>query len=171
MMGAVMKVYLLRHGHAVAPAEVGGQDAYRTLSKRGVEATLCAAHGLRRMGVAPRTVCSSPYPRAMQTAELTADILSVESPAQSIEALMPGADPEALGKLIDREGDTEAIMLVGHNPDLEEFVGWLIGQEGAHQIHLGKGACAALHLERPVQMGCAILEGLWQNDHLAGMKD
>ena len=49
---------------------------------------------------------------------------------------------EEFSRLLQKHADHEAIMVVGHNPNLSEFLGKLIGRRAAAQIDLKKGAVA-----------------------------
>ena len=71
-----MELYIVRHGIAIdredpkCPA-----DPERYLTEEGVEKTKGVAKGLAALGVAPGLFLTSPYTRALQTAEIFADAL------------------------------------------------------------------------------------------------
>ena len=133
---------LLRHGIAVDAAEVGGSDEARTLTAEGREISSRAAWAMRSLGVRPDTIWTSPLPRAAQTAELTAKALGCPQKVQADEALKPGARPQAFVNLLQTSADDASVMLVGHNPDLELFLSYLVSARGEAGVTLKKGVLA-----------------------------
>ena len=88
-----MQLYIVRHGIAVdredpkCPA-----DPERFLTNEGIEKTKQVAKGVAAVAAVPDLMLSSPYLRAVQTAELFASAL--EYPKQKIrksDLLLPGA--------------------------------------------------------------------------------
>jgi phosphohistidine phosphatase len=161
-----MKLFLLRHGAAVDASVVGGSDEARMLTDAGRERTMRAAEVFREMGVAVDRVISSPLPRALETAELTAKALEVGEKVRRDDRLKPGASPETLLMAVaDLKGDPENVMLVGHNPDLEELLSWLVGPEGQSHLLLKKGSLAIVRLNGGAKdfkrKGCGELLGLY----------
>jgi phosphohistidine phosphatase len=69
--GAV-KIFLIRHGHAVDAAEQLS-DGERYLTKKGRRAVREVGRALRKAGVAFEAIVTSPLVRAVQTAELIAE--------------------------------------------------------------------------------------------------
>lgn len=164
----MMKIYVLRHGEAVSAEEVGGRDDARTLTDKGEEAARRAAEGMARIDVAPDRICTSPYPRAAQTAEITAEALGRKEALEECPELEPGADPGVIaGLLHDKGAEGHAVMIVGHNPDLELLVQYLISGTDQANITLKKGGLAVIEAERPIHQGCGRLVGLWSPKQLA----
>ena len=63
-------------------------------------------------------------------------------------ALRPGASYEQFQQLLGRHGQTEAIMVVGHNPNLSQFLNKLLpGGNGAGVIEMKKGSIAKVEKE------------------------
>ena len=162
-----MKIWILRHGEAVDASEVGGEDAPRYLTAWGETRTREAAGAMARLGVAPERILTSPYPRALQTARITAEALGLGKKVVREDAsLEPGAAPEDFDRLLagsDEEG--AGVMFVGHNPDLEEYVEHLITRRGATagraNIRLKKGALAVVETVGIEGAGRGELQGLW----------
>jgi phosphohistidine phosphatase len=71
----MMKLYLLRHGLAVDADEADLKDEDRPLTPEGREKTIQAARGMRRLEIGIDLILTSPLPRAMETAALTARTL------------------------------------------------------------------------------------------------
>jgi phosphohistidine phosphatase len=174
--GAVMKIYLLRHGPAMEAAEAGGDDRARRLSHDGRRRTIQAARAMARLDVRPGLILSSPLARALETAELTAKELGMDGATRKEPRLEPGATPkalaQALAQVLRRAGkDVDSVMLVGHNPDLELFLAWLTAPDAQAALTLAKGALAVIELDDARAAlkapGCGRLVALWPGKALA----
>lgn len=150
----------MRHGPAESASSEG--DAARRLSPSGRKRTRQAAHALARILPAPERIYTSPLIRARETAEILAKAFHA-APPLATPLLAPGFDRSSLAEELERAG-AASLAVVGHEPDLSSFVGWLIGGEGDAGIKLGKGAACLIALERP---GAAVLHALYPLDSLA----
>ena len=112
-----MKIYLIRHGLAAdrAPGAVHS-DAGRELTDAGREETALMARAMKRLGVKPGVVLSSPLVRACQTADLLQETLGGERSVSA--ALMPGTTAQEVFKELSPLVTSEEIVLVGHEPDM-----------------------------------------------------
>ncbi len=72
-----IELYVLRHAHAGDPAAWHGPDDARPLSARGENQVARVAAFLRRTGVRPELILTSPKQRATQTAAPVAFALDV----------------------------------------------------------------------------------------------
>jgi len=120
-------LYLVRHAKAGwhDPAQA---DFDRTLTKRGHRQSEEMSRRLRKKGVAPERLVSSPASRALETAEIFADAFGIEQReiVQKIEIYEGGID--SLAAVVRSLADEEnTAMLFGHNPAISAFAGWLIG--------------------------------------------
>jgi phosphohistidine phosphatase len=109
-----MKLFLVRHGHALADKE----DARRPLSARGGEVTRSVAAFLRTSGVLKevQAVWHSPLIRARETAELLVKELGLDALLIETAGLLPEDNPVAVADRLDRAD--QAVMIVGHEPQL-----------------------------------------------------
>lgn len=135
-----MHLYVVRHGIA-EPAQPGGDDASRALTDEGERKLRRAVQGLRELDVSFDRVLTSPWARALRTAELLAPVS--EAPPVATEALCEPPRPELLA-LIAETGDQVAV--VGHEPWLGELIAWLVFGDPKHgdAILLKKGGVAWL---------------------------
>ena len=101
-----MRVLIVRHAEA-AP---GAPDELRPLTARGRKQARALGKRLRRDGVHPDAVLTSPLLRARQTAAA----LELGEPAVD-ERVAPGASPEAFRDVVLGRGET--VLVVGHQPD------------------------------------------------------
>ncbi len=94
-------------------------------------------------------IISSPLKRAAQTASLVGNEMGHEGKLQLEDALRPTATFADFRKMLDKYAKHDAIMVVGHNPSLSEFLGRAISQGGCEAaIELKKGAVARTEVNR-----------------------
>ena len=167
----MMKIYILRHGEAVGEDFVGGSDEARILTPKGEDSVRHAAQGMTRLEIKPEIIWTSPLSRAAQTARITAEVLRCEKVVKVCKELEPGADPGILAGLIQQETDGESVMLVGHNPDLELFVQYLISETDQANISLKKGGLVVIEVDRPIHQGCGTIISLWTPKQLAKLAE
>jgi phosphohistidine phosphatase len=139
MLGRV-RLVLLRHATAVPRGSSDHPDPERPLVPEGEAEARHAGRALRRLGMARSPVITSPFARAAGTARLAA--AELESEVELDPALGPGFSPDRLRRLIRGRSD-DALVLVGHDPDLSELVGALSGA----RVRLPKGGAAAIDVE------------------------
>jgi phosphohistidine phosphatase len=113
-----MKLYLLRHGAADWP-EWTGNDDERPLNEAGKKEMRRVAKFLMELGVAPSVILSSPLPRALKTAQIAHRQIGGELIEEA--KLAPGATPQSVRALLEKRA-ADAIMLVGHEPDLSGLI-------------------------------------------------
>jgi len=140
-----MIIYFLRHASAGDPAMSAAKDEKRPLDKLGVEQSHDIGAALAGLKVEVDAIISSPLLRAMQTAEITAQEIGHKDKVQVEVALRPEAGYDQFQELLNRHQRKPAIMLVGHNPSLTEFLNRLLsGEPGVNVVELKKGALAKL---------------------------
>lgn len=136
-----MLIVLFRHGPAAdRDAKRWPDDRERPLTERGRDRTLRAAHGLVRLIGAPTMIYTSALTRAADTAQILARAAGIDR-LDDLESLEPGgARTRTYEALAKHAGDSSIVVLVGHEPDLGELAGSLIGSA---PLALKKaGACA-----------------------------
>jgi phosphohistidine phosphatase len=138
-------VVLVRHAIA-EERRAGLRDAARRLTPEGVEKLEKAAAGLKRLGVAPDRILTSPLTRAADTAAGRAEDLAPGQRPQSWRALAPGQPPQEVRDALPEEAGT--VVLVGHEPDLGELASWLLtGRTDGVPMPFRKAGAAAIELE------------------------
>jgi phosphohistidine phosphatase len=148
--------------HAVAEdkeefARTGRSDDLRPLTDDGRERMRKGAAGLRQLVPTIDVLATSPYVRAVQTAEVISAAYDGLAPT-TVTALVPTKPPSALVDwLRTQRGDT--IAVVGHEPHLTHFVSWILTGRDESILRLKKGAAVLLELENRVRSGEALL--LW----------
>ncbi len=144
-----MIIYFLRHASAGQSVANLKKDAKRALDKEGIAQCGYVGRALAALDVQVEVILSSPLKRAAQTASLVGNELSYEGKLQFEDALRPGASFADFRKLVDSYARNESIMVVGHNPNLSEFLGRSVSQAGCEAAtELKKGAVAKIEVGR-----------------------
>jgi phosphohistidine phosphatase len=123
-----MLLYLIRHGIAIDRSDPKSPpEAERPLTAKGVQKTRTAALGLAELGAKPDVFISSPYVRAVQTAEIVAEALGFSADKiRFTDALKPAANPAEIVKEIQRIRAKE-IACFGHAPHMDLAIAQLSG--------------------------------------------
>jgi phosphohistidine phosphatase len=138
------ELYVVRHGVAAPHGTPGVAEDDRPLTPKGRKRMREIARGLRRLGVEPERIASSPLPRAWETAEVIADGLGLRDRLEASDALRADRDARAIRDWLEAQADAR-LMVVGHNPALSELLGLLVaGLTEPAICELKKGGVAAL---------------------------
>jgi phosphohistidine phosphatase len=140
-----MEVYLLRHGIAEDRNQEG--DAARVLTDEGRKKLRRVLERAAKAGVSPSLILSSPYKRAVQTAEIAAETLGYKKKIVPTDALLPEASAEAFWEEIRARRPESAILAAGHEPMMSASVAWLLGAP-AVQVDMKKAALVSIELGR-----------------------
>jgi phosphohistidine phosphatase len=139
-----MQIYVLRHAIA-EDAAPGQSDSERRLTLQGKKKLRKILSRARTAGVEPDIVLTSPYVRAVETAEIALEQLCADGKVVETEVLTPASNPLAIWEEIRRHQQLGQIILVGHNPLLSEAICFLIGA-CRDAIDLRKGALACVEV-------------------------
>lgn len=138
-------LYLVRHGIAEVNSPAG--DADRQLTDEGVRKLRQAALGLKRLGVEPDVVLSSPLRRAEQTARILGKVLAQKVAVAIFPPLAPGHPPEDVLQALRPYRRAQQVLMVGHQPDLGELASHLLtGSTTLALLPFRKGGVAAIAL-------------------------
>src|SRR5438477_12105137 len=144
-----MILYFLRHASAGEHVANPKKDEKRALDKEGIEQCGYVGRTLAALEAPVEVVVSSPLKRATQTASLVGNEIGYEGKLQIETALRPGSTFADFRKLLDKYAKYDAIMVVGHNPNLSEFLGHIIaGGACEASVDLKKCAVARVDLDR-----------------------
>jgi phosphohistidine phosphatase len=122
-----MELFLTRHG--IAGQKIDGAvvtDAQRPLTDEGSHETRQVAQALKRLGLKPDLIATSPLVRAQQTAEIIADVFGVAQSVHICEALAPGGTASDLYKFLANVKQVEQVFLVGHEPDMSRLASTML---------------------------------------------
>jgi len=144
-----MVLYFLRHASAGQSKANPQKDEKRALDRDGIQQCGLIGRALAALEVQVDLIVSSPLKRAAQTAVLVGNEIGYEDKLQLDDALLPGADFQQFRGLLQRHARQESLMVVGHNPNLSEFLGRLLARAGDRAaIDLKKGAVAKVELDK-----------------------
>lgn len=160
-----MKLYFLRHGKAEEHSR-SGRDADRCLTEEGIAEAKAEATGLAAFELQFDLILSSPYPRALETAEIVTR--AVQKPDFSVtvtDELAAGSfglgELQALIEKYAKGAHIERVLLVGHEPDFSTSVRHLTGAN----IELKKGGLAFVEVYR-IEPNGGVLRWLLTPRHL-----
>jgi phosphohistidine phosphatase len=155
-----MLMLLLRHGDAI---EFGFEDSERPLSALGERQSRIAGRYLKRAGLVPLLIMSSPLKRAMRTAALVGEETGSDE-IVTTDQLIPGPGEKELFVELNARA-VPSVLLVGHEPQLRKFTLRLTGDSGM-QIELRKGTLVCVECREPVGRGSGTLRWLLTNEEM-----
>jgi phosphohistidine phosphatase len=112
------RLYLLRHAKTVA-AEPGFDDHARALTVRGMHDAGAMARYMRKSGFAPELMLISTSARTRQTADLV--LREIPAKTDYRESLYLAEAGKILGMVQAVPSGVSGVMVVGHNPGLEDL--------------------------------------------------
>lgn len=138
-----MLVFFLRHANAGQRRSNPKVDEKRPLDREGIEQSRYIGRLLSAMEVHVDLIVSSPLKRATQTAALVGNEIGYEGKLVLDNAMKPGATFDQFEALLRTCARLEAIMVVGHNPNMARFLSLLVtkGANGS-AIEMKKGSIA-----------------------------
>jgi len=148
-----MLLYIVRHGIAIDREDPKcPSDPERYLTPEGIKRTCEVAKHIAVLIERPKVLISSPYVRAMQTAEIFAEGLgNTKSKIEKTDHLLPGADPSAFFRELGRKKALDSVMCFGHAPQLDELISAALGvKKDLTELKKAGVACIELvHLQPP----------------------
>jgi phosphohistidine phosphatase len=144
-----MRLSIMRHGPAEDHA-ASGRDFDRALTASGRDRVRDVAKALVEADEHPLVLLSSSLVRALQTAEIVANVAKV-SAVETRKELAPGGDLMALVREVVAAG-TKRVMLVGHEPDLGELAGHLAGRAFGAGLQKAMVVGLATHKDDPARI-------------------
>jgi phosphohistidine phosphatase len=141
-----MQIYLLRHGIA-EDGKPGRPDSERALTDDGRARLRRVLKRARSADVNPSLILSSPYKRAVETAEVAADVFHYSGDLVRSAAFVPEASPQQAWEEIRLYSDESAVMVASHEPLMSATVAYLLGCP-ALQVDMKKAALVRIDVER-----------------------
>lgn len=134
-----MKIIIVRHAVAedkVLFAKKNVNDDLRPLTTRGKSEFIKNSKVIKKIYPSIDKILTSPLTRAMQTAEILEARYKMKSVI--IEELRPGKD---FSRLLKKIAKFDRPVLVGHEPFLGEFIGYMVGSSHAPVVMKKGGVC------------------------------
>lgn len=144
-------LYLLRH--AKSDWSEGGMDDFdRPLAKRGRDAAPAMGRFMKSKKLVPDLVLCSAAARAKETWDLVGRELGAGPQVKVLKGLYMASPGRLLGALRKVPAGAKTVMLVGHNPGMEDLADRLVGS-GARKaiarlaVKYPTGALAVIHFK------------------------
>ncbi len=155
-----MELYILRHAIAVARGTEGfPDDSDRPLTDKGMAKLRRVTRGMRALDLSFDLILTSPYLRALQTAEIVAADVGARKTLERTPHLAPDGDPRALIDLVrSRSGARARVLVVGHEPYLSQLVSVLVSGDEHATITMRKAGLCKLAAQSLRYARCASLE-------------
>lgn len=125
------RIYLLRHAEA-AWAAPGQRDFDRPLSEKGFADAEIVADRAADKGYKPDLLLSSTALRCRDTADAVHRAVGLSTEIRFVDELY-NASPDVYLDIIAAQQDISSVMLVGHNPTMEQTLEALIGHQALAQ--------------------------------------
>jgi phosphohistidine phosphatase len=142
-------------------------DHERPLNKRGRRDAPRMGRLMRDAHLVPERILSSTALRARLTAEAAAEACGCAEQLRYVEALYHGTPDDYLEVLRGQPDELDRILVVGHNPVLEEFLERLVGEW--NRLPTAALAHVSLPVERWEELNAGTrgrLEALWSPKEL-----
>lgn len=165
-----MQLLVVRHADAGDAEEwfrKGRPDSERPLSPKGHDQMTRVAKALRELVPDVDRIVSSPYVRAMQTAEFLQHEYGIDK-LTTTETLEPESAPELFAEWLTKAGANGITAIAGHEPFLSTFVTWLIAGMRESRVRMKKAGAAFLKLDE-ISAGEAELLWLLTPDQLKSL--
>lgn len=154
------ELILLRHAHA-EPAVSGQADLDRPLSPVGLAEAEAAGKWLKENNLLPDCVLCSPSRRTRETLE--AVMTAIGYVEKRLEDRIYEATPGTLAALVDERRDLDRVLIVGHNPGLEQLVALMTDGTSSDYRGMPPGGVAVLGFPREasIEPGVDSLNAFW----------
>jgi phosphohistidine phosphatase len=139
---AMKSLYLLRHAKA-ENATAGWTDFDRPLSDRGRQESQAVRRFILNQDLEFDLVLSSTALRARETTEAVISAAGLHSEVRFDQRIYEASSSLLLALLSEVEDKTNALVLVGHNPGLEDLIRTLTGRAE----HLSPATLAKINFE------------------------
>lgn len=144
-----MLLYIVRHGIAISREDPKcPPEAERYLTEEGIAKTRAIARELAALDAEAELFFSSPYTRALQTAEIFASAFRYpKEKIQQTDLLLPGADAFAFYRELARHKNRGSIACFRHAPHVDEIIAAGLGLK-KNVTELKKAGVALLEMQR-----------------------
>ena len=139
-------ILLMRHAKSDW-SRPGQSDFDRDLNRRGKKDAPCMGRLLSAYSHMPDRVFSSPAKRARVTAELVAKHCGYAGDIHYRDDAYPGSVGSLLAMLQKLNDEIDQVLLIGHNPALEDTVQQLLAGEAIVDIALPTSALVGLEAD------------------------
>ena len=137
-----MKLFLIRHGEAIDyETESVKTDGLRFMTPKGRKISRDVFKKIKEEMRGLDIIFTSPLIRAVQTAEILANVIRFENDVEIAGELVASSTSAKVLELIKRNSKNESIALIGHEPMLGELVTFLSDRKNLNFSFKKSGVC------------------------------
>lgn len=152
------ELILLRHASAT-DATASQADLERALTEQGVAQARDAGRWLQQQGCQPALILHSPAQRTLETATLVREAVPAAT-MQADEGIYEASAGELIA-LVDAYSKIDSLLLVGHNPGLEQLLALLVSGRSGGGRGMPPAAAARIALDGRIEPGAGRLLAFW----------
>ena len=141
-----MQIYLLRHGIA-EDGKPGRPDSERALTDEGKAKLRRVLKRARTADVTPSLILSSPFRRALETADVAVEVFHYQGEIVHSRAFVPEASPKEAWEEIRLHAKEESVLTASHEPLMSSLTAYLLGCS-ALQVDMKKAALVRIDVDR-----------------------
>jgi phosphohistidine phosphatase len=141
------ELWLLRHAKAKRGEQI--EDFDRALKKSGKQDALALGEWLKQQLLIPDLIISSPAKRAISTANKVVKAIGVDFVITEDVRLYAQGFERLKTVLAEAPADAQRVLLVGHNPELEDLLIHLVGLSAISDRNKLLPTCAFARLDMP----------------------
>jgi phosphohistidine phosphatase len=146
-----MNIYLIRHAAAVKIDNEINEDSFRYLSPSGRNHSYEIAKKLKEHRVHFDIIFSSPLVRALQTAEIFANVLHHKGELKTAVELIGGASFTRFQQMLKRNSHHKGIACFGHSPDVNHFATGLIKSNDVKALKIDFKNCSVCKINYDIK--------------------
>jgi phosphohistidine phosphatase len=162
-----MNLYFLRHAKAEPRGPKWRPDSKRPLTREGESVMADVARGIKALGVSFDAILTSPYARALRTAEILAEAYDAPKLFETSRLAADAGAREIIGEINENFSAAGQIVLVGHEPFMSRLISTLLSGGDGMALELKKAGFCKLTVEKLVHGRCACLHCLLTPRQLA----
>ena len=121
-----MNCILFRHGIAVDRQEWNGHESERPLTNEGLKKTRKAVEGLYQLGTRPTHLLSSPFTRALETAQIVQEVFELNENIHVHQELVYDHSPINIFPVLTTLAEESCVLCVGHEPHLGQLAAMMM---------------------------------------------
>jgi phosphohistidine phosphatase len=162
-----MNLFFLRHGKAHPRSPQWRPDSNRPLTREGENGMFEVARGIKSLDVSFDVILTSPYVRALRTAEILAEVYDSQKLFETARLTPDAGAKDIIDEINENFSAAGEIVLVGHEPFMSGLISTLLTGENGMELELEKAGFCKLTIEKLVFGKCARLNCLLTPRQLA----
>jgi len=152
-----MNLFFLRHAKACPSGPKCRPDSKRPLTREGEKTVRELAAGIEKLDLSFDLILTSPYARALRTAEILAEAHDSKKLFVTNHLAAEAGPQEVVTEIVENFSTLENIALVGHEPFLSGLISVLLTGKPGMKIDFKKAALCKLSVEELRFGDCASL--------------